>query len=166
MNALFLSPKTVMAVLLIAAAGPLAIALGAQYIGGLEPCVLCKYQRIPYWTVAAMAITGYLIDATDRRGILYLAALIFLAGTALAFYHVGVEQHWWISAARCGATETLPANFEAFRASPLKPLAKSCDDIDWTLFGLSFTVYNTAVSLFLTVACVFAAGRVAEKKAG
>ena len=163
MNVQIFSPKSFMAVLFAAGAGPLLIALGAQYIGGLEPCVLCQYQRIPYWLVAALGIAGYLIDAIDRRGILYLAAFVFLAGAWLAFYHVGVEQHWWRSAASCGATETLPANFEAFRASPLKPLTKSCDDIDWTLFGLSFTVYNTALSLILTVASVVAAGRVVKK---
>ncbi|MDP6426381.1 MAG: disulfide bond formation protein B [Rhodospirillales bacterium] len=154
-----LTPPILLAGLLAAGAGPLIIALGAQYLGGLEPCILCQYQRIPYWTVIGLAAAGLLVESADRRGIFLLAAAVFAAGAALAFYHVGVEQHWWASAANCGAGAPLPGSFEAFRATPLKPLTKACDEVDWTLFGLSMTVYNTAVSLFLAAASIFAASR-------
>jgi disulfide bond formation protein DsbB len=156
---LTLTPRRMLAGLLLAGAGPLVIALGAQYLGGLEPCVLCQYQRIPYWTVAALAVTGLTVEAADRRGIFLLAAAVLAAGAALALYHYGVEQHWWVSAARCGAGVSQTSSFQAFRATQLTPLSKSCDHVDWTLFGHSITVYNAAVSLALAAAA-FAVARV------
>ena len=47
----------------------------------------------------------------------------------------------------------------ALRAAALKPLTKSCDAVDWTLFGHSITIYNAAVSLALACAAAFAARR-------
>ena len=155
-----LTPRLALAGLLAAGAGPLIIALGAQYLGGLEPCVLCQYQRIPYWTVVALGLTGVFVSAADRRGIFLVAAVVLVAGAALAFYHYGVEQHWWVSTTRCGAGATQTNSFETFRATALKPLTKACDEVDWTLFGHSITVYNGLVSLALAGAAAFAAGRI------
>ena len=154
-----LTPRLALAGLLAAGAGPLIIALGAQYLGGLEPCVLCQYQRIPYWTVVALGLTGLFVSAADRRGIFLVAAVVLAAGAALAFYHYGVEQHWWVSAAKCGADVSQTNSFEAFRANALEPLNKACDEVDWTLFGHSITVYNAAMSLVLAGAAGFAASR-------
>jgi disulfide bond formation protein DsbB len=152
-----ITPRLMLAGLLAAGTGPLIIALGAQYIGGLEPCVLCQYQRIPYWTVMALGLTGLLVGPADRRGIFLVAAGVLAAGAALALYHYGVEQHWWASAATCGAGTSQTNSFEAFRATALKPLTKSCDEVDWTLFGHSITIYNAAMSLVLAGAAAFAA---------
>ena len=151
------TPSLMLAALLAAGIGSLAVALGAQYLGGLEPCILCQYQRIPYWTVIALALTGLLIPAADKRGIFLMAATVFAAAAALAFYHVGVEQHWWISVAQCEAGPNQTSNFEAFRSIALNPLAKPCNEVDWTLFGYSITVYNTLVSIALAAAALFAA---------
>ena len=154
-----LTPPLMLAGLLAAGTGPLIIALGAQYLGGLEPGVLSQYQRIPYWTVMALALTGLFVRSADRRGIFLVATGVLLAGALLALYHYGVEQHWWVSAARCGAGASQTSSFEAFRAAALKPLTKSCDAVDWTLFGHSITIYNAAVSLVLACAAAFAARR-------
>ena len=155
-----LTPPLMLAGLLAAGSGPLIFALSAQYLGGLEPCVLCQYQRIPYATVMALALTGLLVSSADRRGIFLVAAGVLSAGALLALYHYGVEQHWWVSAARCGAGATQTNSFEAFRATALKPLPKACDDVGWALFGHSITVYNAAVSLALAGAAAFAARRI------
>jgi len=153
------TPSLMLAALLAAGIGPLAIALGVQYLGGLKPCILCQYQRIPYWIVIALALTGLFVPAADKRGIFLVAATVFAAAGALAFYHMGVEQHWWESMAKCDPGPNRTSSFEAFRSIPLRPLAKSCKEVDWTLFGYSITVYNTLVSIALAVAALFAARR-------
>ncbi|MEE2760921.1 MAG: disulfide bond formation protein B [Pseudomonadota bacterium] len=151
------TPSLMLAALLTAGIGPLAIALGVQYLGGLEPCILCQYQRIPYWIVIALALTGLFVPSVDKRGIFLVAATVFAAAAALAFYHAGVEQNWWGSVAQCDAGPNQTSSFEAFRSTPLKPLAKPCKEVDWTLFGYSITVYNTLVSIALAAAALFAA---------
>ena len=142
---------------LAASLGALAVALTAQYGFGLEPCVLCTYQRIPYWAVAGMALVALLMPESDRGGVAMMIAVVFALGAALAFYHFGVEQKWWAAATACAAQGGMPTSFDAFRAQPLAPIAKPCDAVDWTVFGLSITLYNSAMSLSLAVIAFAAA---------
>ncbi len=144
------------AAVLVASLLALAIALTAQYGFGIEPCLLCRYQRIPYWTAAALAVAALVIPGIDRAGVAAVIAVVFAAGAAVAFYHVGVEQHWWRAATACAAQGGMPTSFDAFRAGPLAPIAKACDAVDWTVFGVSITVYNVTTSLVLAAAAVVA----------
>ncbi len=96
-----LSPRLLAAMLVIAGGGPLAISSYAQGVQGDEPCVLCLYQRIPFALVIVLGIAG-LLHPANARAVGYISALVFAAGMSVAIYHVGVEQHWWASAASCG----------------------------------------------------------------
>jgi len=139
----------------------LAYALTAQYAFGYEPCLLCQYQRIPYWTVVGVCLIELCVPGLDRKGAAWIIAAIFACGAALAFYHVGVERHWW-QAGACAAQAPVSFNFDDFRTAPLKPILKSCDDVDWTLFGLSMATYNVAVSLILACVSALAASRMTK----
>lgn len=146
--------------LFLAAGGALAAAFIAQYIFDLEPCVLCLYQRVPYVAAAGLAAIGIFVAMVNRSHLAALIGLVFLAGAGVAFYHVGVEQHWWQAATACGSgAADLPVNFEAFRQGLGNlGLVKACDEVEWSLFGLSMATYNVAVSAGLAVIC-FAAAR-------
>jgi disulfide bond formation protein DsbB len=81
------------------------------------------------------------------------AAGMFAFGAALAFYHVGVEEHWWGSIAACGgelATGEVGDDLRALSPADLKP----CDRVDWRLFGLSLAGYNAVFSTLLAGICV------------
>jgi disulfide bond formation protein DsbB len=143
-------------IMLAASLGALAYALIAQYAFGFEPCVLCQYQRIPYWAVAGISAIELSVPGVDRKSVAWLIAFVFASGAVLALYHVGVEQHWW-QAGACSAQGAVSFNFNDFSAAPVKPILKSCDSIDWTLFGLSMATYNVAVSAFLASAAAWAA---------
>src|SRR3546814_16966561 len=71
--------------------------LTSQDWGGLQPCVLCLYQRYAYGVALAFAGLAFLAaaHALGRRILLMLAGLAFAAGSAIAAFHVGVEQKWW-----------------------------------------------------------------------
>src|SRR5216683_1487005 len=87
--------RTVPLLILIASAALVGGALLFQHVGGLQPCELCLYQRWPYYTVivlSALALAaGHPAITSMVTGI---AALAFLIGAGLAFYHVGVEPQW------------------------------------------------------------------------
>jgi disulfide bond formation protein DsbB len=138
--------------------GSLAMAFAAQYVFGLEPCVLCLYQRVPYGVAAVLAAAALTVAAADRvrTWLVGLCAAVFLAGAALAFYHVGVEHHWWGSFAACGGKLATGLTVEDLKAqlSGGAPASKPCDQVDWTLFGVSLAGYNAIFSLVLGVACV------------
>ena len=148
--------KIVLSILLLASIGALATAFTAQYVFDLEPCILCKYQRIPYFAVILFAGIGMYTEMADQAGTLKVVGVIFLLGAALAFYHSGVEQHWWEAATSCGSSggEAL-TSFKNFVGQLMTKMPKRCDEVDWTLFGLSMTVYNTVASIGLTAVSFF-----------
>jgi len=98
-------------VLLISAAA-LGTAYTSQYVGGLDPCQLCLYQRWPWWGALAIAALTLIPALTGKaqRFLLLLAGLVLLGGAALAFYHAGVEYKWWPGPSTCGGG-TIPASF-------------------------------------------------------
>ena len=82
-------------------------ALVFQYGFGLYPCALCFAQRWPYYLAIGLAVLALNLsrDATAGRTIvalLIVITLVFLGGTVLATYHVGIEQQWWEGTKACG----------------------------------------------------------------
>jgi disulfide bond formation protein DsbB len=150
----------------LASAFALGTALIAQYGFDLEPCVLCVYQRIPYVAVIGIGLVTFLLPGADRRAVIYLIALVFLCSAGVAFYHNGVEQHWWVAATSCaaGGGGILSTTIEQLQSMLTGKLPKPCDAIDWTLFGLSITVYNTVASLALALVCFLCAGQSQEEQ--
>ena len=133
----------------------LAAALTAQYGFGMTPCALCHWQRLPYGITVIMGLAGF-AAAGNRPKIsallVFLSGFAFLAGTGLAFYHTGVEQHWWKS-----ALEGCKLDFSAAEGSLLDKIestpAVPCDKIPWAdpLFHLSMAVWNMIVSAGLSL---------------
>jgi len=144
--------------LAIVSLGILGAAFVMQYGFGIEPCILCTYQRIPYALVTGFGLFGATMPLAParRRTVVLICALIFAAGAALATYHLGVEQAWWAGSQACtGETATLSmADME--KALSVKPTVR-CDAVPWTLFGLSLTAYNLISSVGLMLLCLMLA---------
>ncbi|MEK9722191.1 MAG: disulfide bond formation protein B [Rhodospirillaceae bacterium] len=151
-------------VLILVAVAALGSAYTAQYAYGLEPCVLCLYQRIPYAVLGVMGVFG--LRVRDARRLAWLTAaagVVLLIGAAVAFYHVGVEQHWWASAASCGGGAPDQAiRMNQFQAMLQQKPEKACDEVDWTLFGISMATYNAVGSTLLGAAALAAAKRMRD----
>ncbi len=131
--------------ILLVSAGSLGFALTAQFGFDLEPCILCLYQRVPFALTGLLAVLALRMNTSSSliSFIIIVCGLIYLIGAGIAVYHVGVEQHWWISGCTGGAGTDV--TLEQLRASLIKP-EKACDDIDWTLYGISMATYNVVFS--------------------
>ncbi len=143
------NPKLPGVLILLICLGALSVALYVEYVVGIEPCILCLYARIPY--VAAGLFSLFAIigrpGSFTQQAALTGCAIAFLAGSSISFYHFGIEQHWWESA--CSSTQSLNMSLQDLKASIMSEPLKPCDKLDWIMFGLSVTVYNTIGSLFL-----------------
>lgn len=140
--------------------GTLSVALVAEHAFGLQPCSLCRYQQIVYGVAAAIALAAMLAPAKTpvRWGILGLSGVILLGGSGLAFYHVGVEQHWWGSQFCAGGVTDISAMSFGDLTQGLGEMAeKPCDEVDWTLFGISMATYNVGVYLVYGLAALLLA---------
>lgn len=142
------------ALLILVGMSALATAYTAQFGFGLEPCILCLYQRVPFALSIVLGLVGLWRPAW-LVGVFTLATILFAVNTSIAVYHVGVEQHWWTSAVGCGGklvTQVSPADLMASLTT--KP-AKSCDDVDWTMFGISIAGWNIVFSGALAATCLY-----------
>lgn len=153
-------------VLLVSAAA-LIIAYLSQVWGGLEPCILCIYQRYVYAAAAAVGLVGALLDRPALgRPVMLLAGLVFLAGLGISIFHVGVEQHWWRGTDGCHAPAIdLTQSLDSLREQMLDTSFVPCDEISWSLFGISMAGYNAIVSLGLALASFWAAGQLKTRGA-
>lgn len=148
------------ALILAASAATLTGAFLFQYVGGLAPCVLCIYQRYPYGvTIALAAAALFLADGRARGALLLLCGVAFLAGAGIGVFHVGVEQHWWEGTAACTGESGPAGSLEALKAQILATPVVRCDQIAWSLFGISMAGYNVLISLALALVSVWAARR-------
>jgi disulfide bond formation protein DsbB len=123
---------------ILAALAPLT-AMATERWGGLNPCLLCLWQRWPYWVAAVLALLAFLLP---RRLMLALAGLAVLASGAFAGVHLGVEAKLWPSplpgcmAPSASAGQSVDEMMASLAARPAKP----CDEPTYLLPGLPLSM--------------------------
>jgi disulfide bond formation protein DsbB len=150
---------------LAASVAVLGAALLSQYWGGLAPCELCLLERWP-WD-AALAISLVALVAGSRPAMPWVAlglGLVFAAGAAIAFYHVGVEQHWFAGPTACTAPAAGAMTLAEMKRQILGTAPVLCDRVQWALFGVSLAGWNLLASLAM-VAISFAVFRGTRRSA-
>lgn len=149
-------------VTLLVSAALLAGAHAFQTFGGLQPCPLCLDQRHWHWAVVAVSAL-LLIAVRLRPGLARIAAgivgLVLLGAAGMAAYHVAVEQHWVL--VQCDARID-PNDIRPMEVGDRIEVPK-CDQIAWSMFGLSMAGYNGVISL-LTALASFAVAFLPERK--
>jgi disulfide bond formation protein DsbB len=139
--------------------GALLVAYYAEMVHQLEPCVLCIYQRIPYGLVLVFSFVG-IFRPILLQWVLVLAGIAFLVGSGIAIYHVGVEQNWWVSSCSGKLVGQLSTS-SLLQQLQEKPV-KSCDELEWALFGVSMASYNVVYSFMLSVFCFFGVNKLRD----
>lgn len=128
---------------------------------GFRPCELCLAERYAYYAGAPLAALAAWCASRSWRGwaraLLALIALVFLANAALAFYHVGVEQHWWAGPTACTGSLTGPVNASDLAASLNAERVVNCDEVQLRILGLSFAGWDVVASLGLALYAALAA---------
>ncbi len=151
------TPVEYFALAALASAAMLGGALAFQYLGGLFPCKLCIYQRIPYGVVIGLGILG-MLAARGGAGLTPMVrllagacALAFFVDAGIAGFHFGVEQGWWTGTEACVGGDMDTSSIEAMRDAILNAPAVRCDEVTWSLFGLSMPGWNGLIALGLGV---------------
>ena len=143
--------------LLIISAVALGSAYLAEYVYNLKPCTLCLYQRIPFAIIGVLGVMAFLFGSyLSLAFVAGMAGLVLLSGAGIAIYHLGIEQHWWASAASCnvaGPDQIL--SMSQFKALLQQQPEASCQEITWNLFGISMATYNAVYSGFCGLVLIF-----------
>ncbi|MDA9686106.1 disulfide bond formation protein B [bacterium] len=121
-----------------------------EYILGHQPCNLCILERIPYLLAIIVVLLNYKFIQFEKFFILLLA-IIFLAGTILSIYHLGIEQGFIEESLVCDlkSGSNLLSKEEILKQLQEKNI--NCKDVTFKIFGLSLTSYNILISLLISV---------------
>lgn len=134
----------------LVAAAMLAGAFAFQF-AGYPPCEMCWWQRYPYFAVVALGLAAKAVRALPTRLVLAVMALLFALDASLALFHVGVEQKWWEGITSCAASVDLSGDMDAALDAIMNAPIVRCDEIAWSLFGISMAGYNFIIATAMTV---------------
>ncbi|MDI1285402.1 MAG: disulfide bond formation protein B [Reyranella sp.] len=137
--------------------GMLGGALYFQYLLGLAPCEMCHWQRWPH--IASIVVGLLAFTSFARPGLAAtfagLAVAALAVTSAIGLIHAGVELHWWQGPQTC--TGTIPRGLSADELKKYLFGARMvrCDDIVWSLWGISMAGWNAVLSGVLALALGF-----------
>ena len=121
-----------------------------EYILEHQPCNLCILERIPYFLTIIIVLLIYKFIQFERFFILLLA-IVFLAGTILSLYHLGIEQGFIQESLVCDLKNGSNLLSKEEILKQLQEKSVSCKDVTFKIFGLSLTSYNIIISLIITI---------------
>ena len=121
-----------------------------EYILGHQPCNLCILERIPYLLAIILVLLNYKFIQFKKFFVLLLA-IIFLAGTILSLYHLGIEQGFIEESLVCDLKSGSNLLSKEEILKQLQEKSINCKDVTFKIFGLSLTSYNILISLLITI---------------
>lgn len=140
------APRTFYLFIALSCASLLGYGYYLQFFQGQEPCPLCIFQRLAYFSVAIIAFAG-LVHAPEKIGIRVYSGLITVAsmiGAGIAAYQVWLQHLPADKVPECGPgldymlevfsfTETLKMVFTG---------SGECAEVDWTFLSLSIAEWS------------------------
>ena len=112
----------------------------------VPPCKLCLYQRIPYLIIIFLGLVTFIFK--KEIIFLYISLLIFFVNFLISFFHSLVERKIISYNIGCSSTSESFDDIESLRMSlENTPIAK-CDEITFSIFGLSLANINLIVLIF------------------
>ena len=142
---------------LVTSAVVLGVTLVSQYLGGLAPCELCLRERWPWGVAIVISFVATMVGSRPALPwVALLVSAVFAVSSGLALYHVGIEQHWFAGPSACTASGAAADTLEALKAQILHQQPVRCDEIAWSLWGISLAGWNLIASLVM-LGCSIAA---------
>ena len=153
--------QTGRALLILLAALAVLVAVWIFQAFGFSPCELCLTERYAFYAGAPVAaLTAWLAGRSAHglaRALFALIALVFLANAGLAFYHVGVEQHWWPGPTACTGALTGPVDVNDLAKALSSTRVVSCDEVQLRILGLSLAGWDVVASAAIALYAALAA---------
>lgn len=137
--------------LLLASAFALTSAYISQFVFGHQPCILCLYQRWPFFAVIALTSFSLIFFYSKKfqKTVIFLCLALLLINSAIAFYHSGVEQKIF-NFGTCSSNVLENAQtIEELEKALLATKAVRCDAPSFLFLGLSMASWNFIYCLTL-----------------
>ena len=126
-----------------------------EHVMGLLPCIMCLWQRWAHWLVVGIGGMAFLLGKKaglqPGRGILLMLVAIvacLIAGAGIGFWHAGVEAGLLTGPSACSGIDLggeAGAALDRLLATP----SVRCDEVAWSLLGISMAGWNGIISLLM-----------------
>ena len=134
----------------------LIIALFLEYIINLYPCHLCMLQRYTYCITLILSLLAFIYKYKKIISTIICFSMIGTVG--IAFWHVGIELHWWLPSLSCSGIEKDIGSFtEELKNNLLETSSVGCDIKSPKFIGITlvqwsfiYIVINTIITIRLT----------------
>lgn len=159
-----LTPFRAALLVLLVATATIGGAWFIELVLGIKPCHLCLQQRISYYAGIPVALIATILLARDGRStsgrvVLALAALVFLAGSAMGVFHTGVEYKLWLGPTDCTGDIANNVAIADFLKQLETVKVVRCDEVAMRIFGLSLAAWNAIISSCMTIGAAIGAMR-------
>ena len=146
--------------MLLAAGGSAALLLGAYTFQalGYAPCKMCLWQRWPHF--AAVGLGAVALFYAPRL-LAWLGALAAATTAGIGLFHTGVERGWWEGPTSCTGSGPGLGGLSGndLLSTDAAPAVVMCDQVAWSLAGVSMASWNALFSLVLVCIWIAAARR-------
>ena len=126
----------------------LASAFIAEFYFNLAPCEMCLKQREPYYIIILGFALITILKWQDRIWFYLGVQLISIYGLFYSIWHVGIENNFLSGPAGCSDGLNITNNASDLKEQILSKPVINCEDVAWSIFGLSAATINTLL-LFL-----------------
>ncbi len=144
-----MNTKTIIAILFSISVLALFGAYFSQYFLGFKPCILCLYQRIPFFIIAFLCIFGWFLYEKWQKIVIFLCFLAIFTNLGLALYHSGVEKKIFKITEKCVSNEQNFATVEDLQKYLAKQELARCDEPQFIFAGVSMANLNAVFCLVL-----------------
>ena len=135
------------------AIGVPALLLGGAYVSqygfGLVACEMCWWQRYAHFAALALALASTVL--APKRVWIALAGFAILVAGLIGGFHAGVEYGWWEGFTTCSSLDLGSDPLAAIMNAPLV----RCDEVQWSLFGISLAGFDFLISSVAGIAILF-----------
>ena len=126
-------------------------ALTAEYFFEIYPCKMCLYQRYTYYFIIIIGLIFFFINKFFHIWHLLLIECALCYGIFYAIWHVGVEQKILTGLSECSTFFDNTNSLIELKNQILNQAIITCEEISWTILGLSAATMNAIVLLFLLI---------------
>lgn len=146
-NILFPSERVSFLYIFLICFTALIFAYGSEFFFHIHPCSLCLIQRYFFWTALRISSIGFFLNL---RILLYVMSLLFIGCAIVAGYQVLVELKLIALPKMCQAAGSI-SGLEEFKKLLNHGTVVPCDQVSWSLFGISMAGYNVPFCLLMGV---------------
>ena len=120
-----------------------------EYLYNFPPCKLCIYQRIPYFLILLVCLTSFFMEYRNIH--FYTIFFLLFSSFLIATFHSLVERGLVKYDSGCSSSMNDFDNIEDLRTHLESVALTKCDEIIFSVLGLSLANINSLISFSLVL---------------